>query len=167
MAPELIGSAIELAAQAMSWPDLQTNLRAVAVCRTVAAAAGAPLNPVTTTNAPAPAAAVRPLLVTVLLPAALQAMSVASAPNAWSEQILLIRSIWISCASQSPSPADVIRNALPSVTVEQIQQVRSGCIRNRSPDLSNLMFFSSNIHNNTIEIFRFYRGPNSIMATLR
>jgi len=108
----------------MAWPDNQTAGRAVAVCRTVAAAAGAPLNPVVTPTAPSPAAALRPLLVGTLLPAALQALARAGSGD--SELLLLVRSLWMACQGDSPSPADVLCAALPSVTPQQIEQVSAG-----------------------------------------
>lgn len=116
-----------LAAAAMQWPDLQTQIRAIAVCRSVAAAAGAPLNPVAQTPSAGGlnAAALQPLLVPVLFQQALRGLSVANEGHVISEFILLIRSIYIACAVWQPSPVAQLQQLLPGCTAEQVAEVCS------------------------------------------
>jgi hypothetical protein len=122
---EVVRRSVRLAAAAMLWPDFHTQIRAIAVCRTVAAAAGAPLNPV----APPPAAGLcananlQALLVPCLLHEALRALSIADEGHAISELMLLIRSIYIACASMHPSPVEKLQEMLPNVRVHNLAEV--------------------------------------------
>ena len=129
---DLVARCISLAAAAMQWPDLQTQIRAVAVCRTTAAAAGAPLNPVASAPAAAgnsPGSALQPLVVPCLLRQALHGLSVANEGHVISELVLLVRSIYISCAAWQPSPVQQIQELLPSVTATSIAEARRSACR--------------------------------------
>lgn len=119
-----VTAAVQLAAAAMQWPDLQTQIRAVAVCRTVAAAAGAPLNPVGgACGVGSGGTLLQPLLVPCLLQQAVRALASADGPHVASELLLLIRSIYVAGAALQPSPAAQIRELLPNVTAQAIAKV--------------------------------------------
>jgi hypothetical protein len=122
----VVREAIGLASQAMRWQDTQTQMRTVAVCRTVAAAGGAPLNPVGQATGAASTADRR--LQDVLLPGMLQsavhALATATDVHVISEILLLVRSIYIACSTWANGPASVLQELVPSVTSQKLQQVR-------------------------------------------
>eukprot|EP00892_Ulva_mutabilis_P010672 jgi/Ulvmu1/7978/UM004_0211.1 len=119
-----VTAAVQLAAAAMQWPDMQTQIRAVAVCRTVAAAAGAPLNPVATACGVCTGGALLPpLLVPCLLQQAVRALASADGPHVASELLLLIRSIYVARETLQPSAAAQIQQLLPNVTAAAIAQL--------------------------------------------
>lgn len=124
---DMVRGAIALACQAMRWPDTQTQIRAVAVCRTVAAAAGVPLNPVG--QAPGVASTTDTRLHDAVVPGMLQsavhALATATDVHVISELLLLVRSIYVACAKWPRSPASVLQELGLSVTVENLQQVCS------------------------------------------
>ena len=125
---DVVRAAVMMAAAAMQWPDLHSQLRAVAVCRTVAAAGGAPLNPAI--HAPAsgrPAnPALQPLLVPCVFQEAVRALAVTNEGHLVSELLLLIRSIYIACAQWQPSPTEQLRAMLPSLPQQSVSEVRVG-----------------------------------------
>ena len=122
---DVVQAAVAWAAAAMQWPDAHTQLRAVAVCRTVAAAAGAPLNPVFQGgSAAAPAVALQPLLVPRVLAEAVRALANVTEGHAASEMLLLIRSIHIACSAWQPSPTQQLQTMLPNVPQARWTEVR-------------------------------------------
>lgn len=125
-----VTAAVQLAAAAMQWPDMMTQIRAVAVCRTVAAAAGAPLNPVGMVcgvGGASGSALLQPLLVPCLLQQAVRALASADGPHVASELLLLIRSIYIAGATLQPAPGAQIHELLPGVSAEALAQVCPAC----------------------------------------
>jgi hypothetical protein len=124
----VVSAAVALAAAAMRWPDIQTQLRAISVCRTVAAAAGAPLNPVAsqpgTSSAIAADGRLQVLLVPCIFKEAVVALATADAAHTVSELILLIRSIYMSCSGITPSPRSQLQQLAPSVNPYILDQVR-------------------------------------------
>jgi hypothetical protein len=123
---DVVCAAVTLAAAAMRWPDIHTQLRAVAVCRTVAAAGGAPLNPALQ-GAPSgrtAAASLQLLLVPCIFTEAVRALAIANEGHLTSELLLLIRSVYIACAGWQPGPLQQLQSMLPSVTQDSYAQVR-------------------------------------------
>jgi hypothetical protein len=118
-------AAASLAAVAMRWPDQHTQLRAVSACRTIAAAAGAPLNPVATAsgNVLPHAAPLQQLLVPRMLPEALMALAAADGGNVVTELLLLIRSVYVAYATAIPSPGSMIKELMPTVSDQALEQV--------------------------------------------
>lgn len=124
---QVVAGAVELAGEAMQWPDSHTQIRAVAVCRTVAAAAGASLNP---TAQPAGAATavdarLQALIVPGVLRAAVRALAAATDGHAISEMLLLVRSILVACAAWAVTPSAVLSELVPAATSDRLAQVRS------------------------------------------
>lgn len=118
---------MQLAAAAMQWPDMLTQIRAVAACRTFAAAAGAPMNPVGMqcgVSGAGGSPTLQPLLVPCILHQAVRALASADGPHVASELLLLIRSIYIAAAALQPSPGAQIRQLLPSISDEAMAKVR-------------------------------------------
>ena len=127
--PDSVRAAVLLATEAMKWPDTQTQSRAVAVCRAVAAAAGVPANPVSGPPSNAGTerseAALQPLVVPYIFAEALRALAAVSDDHISSELILLLRSILLSCAQWQPSPAQQLQALIPAVKDDSIAEVSS------------------------------------------
>lgn len=122
---EVVKEVVSLAAAAMQWPDAHSQLRAVAACRAVAAAAGAPLNPVSVvpgTAAPG-AEPLQALLVPCILRATVLALAVVNEGHAASEMLLLVRSVYIVCAQWQPSSIEMLRSLLPNAPQSHFEEV--------------------------------------------
>lgn len=122
---EHVLAAASLAATALRWPDQNTQLRAISVCRTIAAAAGAPFNPVASNPGVLQphAAPLQQLLVPLILPEAMMALASADGGNVVTELLLLIRSIYMAYAAANPSPGSKIQELMPSVSSAALDQV--------------------------------------------
>jgi hypothetical protein len=115
---------VRLATSAMLWPDLQTQLRAVSVCRTVANAAGAPANPHGGGTGTVPSAApLQPLLVPCILDGVVRALAAAADTHYASELLLLVRSIYLASTARQWGAAAKLRELAPGLTAGATAQV--------------------------------------------
>ena len=123
----VVAGAVELAGEAMQWPDSLTQIRATAVCRTVATAAGASLNPTAQPTGAASAVDTRlqALVVPGMLRHVVRALAVATDGHAISEMLLLVRSIVVACASWAVTPNAVLSELVPAATSNCLAQVRA------------------------------------------